>query len=377
MKIVVLGLRGFPNIQGGVETHCEQLFTRIAAAGHQVIVLGRKPYMEPALSEYKGVRLVPLACTRGKSLEAFTHTFLGVLKARTLHPDIVHIHAIGPSLMVPMARLLGMKVVSTNHGPDYARAKWGGLAKAVLRIGESMGSRFSNAVIAISEPIASHLRQTYGCAPVVVPNGVVVHVPSQAQDVLLQHGLQPGRYLFAVGRLVPEKGFHDLIDAFAQAGLPGWKLVIAGGADHEDSYSRRLNQKAASVPGVVMTGFISGSPLAQLYSHAGLFVLPSYHEGLPIALLEAMSYGLPVLASDIPANRLAGLPADRFFPPGNLAQATEKIRSLAQRVFTPEEKARQISFIELNFNWDVIMEKTQAVYGKVLKRVSPRGVAHG
>jgi len=117
------------------------------------------------------------------------HTLLGVVKARAMKPDIVHIHAIGPSLLVPVARLLGMKVVSTNHGPDYERAKWGGLTKAILRVGESMGSRFSNSLIAISEPIAEHLRRTFGRDPAVIPNGVVIRTAPAGQETLRQFGL--------------------------------------------------------------------------------------------------------------------------------------------------------------------------------------------
>jgi glycosyltransferase involved in cell wall biosynthesis len=372
MKIVALGLRGFPNIQGGIETHCEHLFTRVAAHGHEVIVLGRKPYMDSRVGEYKGVRLVSVACPRQKFLEAFLHTLLGVVRARFLHPDIVHIHAIGPSLLIPVARLLGMKVVSTNHGPDYERKKWGGFARALLRAGEFLGSRFSNRVIAISEPIAAHLRQAFGCEPAVIPNGVVIRQPAAGTDTLGRFGLERGRYLLAVGRLVPEKGFHDLIDAFVRADLPGWKLVLAGRADHEDAYSIGLKKKAGALPAVVMTGFVTGEPLTQLYSHAGLFVLPSFHEGLPIALLEAMSYGLSVLASDIPANRQAGLPADRFFPPGNVERAAEKIRAYAMQSFTPGEKQVQIDFVARNFDWDAITEKTIGLYGAVLNTIAAK-----
>jgi len=366
MKIVVLGLRGFPDIQGGVETHCEQLFTRVAARGHEVVVLGRKPYMNATFHEYKGVRLVAIACPRHKSLEAFLHTFVGVLRARAFKPDILHLHAIGPALFTPLARLLGMKVVSTNHGPDYERAKWGMLARAILRAGETMGSRCSNAVIAISPPIAEHLRQAFGCSPAVIPNGVLPRTPASGQESLEQYGLQAGRYLLAVGRLVPEKGIHDLMDAYVQAALPGWKLVIVGEADHADAYSIGLKQKAASIPGVVLTGFLTGEALAQIYSHAGVFVLPSYHEGLPIVLLEAMSYGLRVLASDIPPNRQVSLPDEQFFAPGDVAAAAERIKSFSARDFSEELRQRQIAYVTRNFDWNQVTDQTIAVYDAVL-----------
>lgn len=362
MKVAVLGLRGIPNIQGGVETHCQHLYTRIAARGHDVTILGRRPYMDAGLSAYQGVKLVAIDCPRKKSLEAFVHTLAGVFKAHAMKPDILHIHAIGPSLMVPLAKLLGMRVVSTNHGPDYDRAKWGRAARAMLRLGETLGSRFSDTVIAISEPIAATLRSAYGCKPVVIPNGVVVRPRVTTQDYLANIGVAPGRYFLAVARLVPEKGLHDLLEAFASAHPPGWKLVIAGRADHEDAYSQQLLQKAASLPDVVMAGFVSGDPLAQLYSHAGVFVLPSYHEGLPIVLLEAMGYGLAVLASDIPANRQAGLAEHRFFPAGDVKMLARKLLTVSDYLLTEDESSTQVRQIEKKFDWDVIADETLVSY---------------
>ncbi len=368
MKIVVLGLRGFPDVQGGVETHCENLYTRMAARGHEVIVLGRKPYMRVGITEYKGVKLMPLMCPKQKFLEAFLHTLIGILKARSLNPDIVHIHAIGPSLMTPVARLLGLKVVTTNHGPDYDRQKWNGFAKKILKTGEAFGRRFSNQVIAISEPIADHLRKTFNCRPAVIPNGVVIRRPSAGEETLKSFGLERGWYILAVGRLVPEKGFHDLLEAFQKAQIPGWKLVIAGRADHEDAYSLALQRQAECISNVVMTGFITGDPLRELYSHAGLFVLPSYHEGLPIVLLEAMSYGLPVLASDIPANKQAGLPKERFFETGNIQSLQEKMIRYTLTPFSEAEKLAQIDIVRQQFDWDMITEKTLDVYESVVRK---------
>ncbi|MFT3817066.1 MAG: glycosyltransferase family 4 protein [Rubrivivax sp.] len=371
MRIVVLGLRGFPGVQGGVETHSEQLYTRIAAGGAEVIVLTRRPYVSAPQARHGQVQLLALASPRQKSLEAIVHTFLGVLQARRLRPDILHIHAIGPSLMVPLARLLGLVVITTNHGPDYERQKWNGLARRMLKLGEWLGSRCSNGVIAISEPIAQHLRQAHRCAPAVIPNGVVVRPPAEASDALDRHGLARGRYVLAVGRLVPEKGFHDLLAAFERARLPGWKLVIAGRADHEDDYSRSLQRQAAGIEGVVLAGFVSGEPLRQLYSHAGLFVLPSYHEGLPIALLEAMSFGLPILASGIAANRQVGLPAGRYFAAGDVAALAAALQRQVEQGFAPEQRQRQIEAVARDYHWDRIASSTLDYYRAVLGRTRP------
>jgi glycosyltransferase involved in cell wall biosynthesis len=359
MKIVVVGTRGIPNIMGGVETHCEHLYPRIVAMGHDVTVIRRKPYVtsENRDSFYKGVKLLDVFAPHQKSAEAIVHTFLAIIKARLLNPDVLHIHAIGPSLMAPFARLLGMKVVMTNHGPDYDRDKWGRAAKFVLKAGESFGSRFSNRVIVISKTIADIVASKYGRKDTnLIYNGVELPVKSEKTDYLQSLSLSPRKYILAVGRFVKEKGFHDLIDAYSRIEHGDMKLVIAGDADHKDEYSLMLKRKAESTPGVVLTGFIRGERLNQILTNAALFVLPSYHEGLPIALLEALSYDLDVLVSDIPANRISCVADADFFKHGD-------VKDLAIRL---EEKLKNVvlnrRYDLSQYNWDYIAKQVVDVY---------------
>lgn len=273
MRIYVTGTRGIPDIPGGVEKHCQELYPRIAAAGHEVILATRTPYVEERLESWGGAKLTHVFAPRKKSIEAIVHTFLAILEARTLNPDIVHIHAIGPALMVPVARLLGLKVVITNHGPDYDRQKWGWAAKTMLRLGEKLGGVFANQVIVISEVIAEIIRKRCGRESNLVYNGVVIPKKSTATDRLEQRGIVPGNYLLAVARFVPEKGLHDLIKAFQK--IDGdIQLVLVGDADHESEYSRNLKAMAAKDPHIVLTGYITGEDLNQVYSNARLFVLP-------------------------------------------------------------------------------------------------------
>jgi glycosyltransferase involved in cell wall biosynthesis len=367
MRVVVLGLRGIPNVQGGVETHCQHLFTKIAAQGHEVTVVCRRPYVNADLS-CGPVKLFPSRCPQQQNLEAIFHTFIGVFHAWRFRPDILHIHAIGPSLFVPLARLLGMRVVCTNHGPDYERGRWGRLARSVLRVGERFGSRFAHAVIAISPAIADRLTARHDCEVDVIPNGVVLQQRRTAKTALAGSGLQSGKFILTVARLVPEKGLDDLMDAFQLASLPAdWKLVIVGGADHSNQYSRHLVTRGSTIAGVVMTGRLHGEPLAELYSHAGMFVLSSHHEGLPIVLLEAMSYGLSVLASDIPAHRSLNLPEARLFRMGDPSSAAQKMTYFAAHPQTAEAEIAQINRVGEMFDWDSIAKKTLDVYGRVLR----------
>lgn len=365
MKIVVIGTRGIPAIQGGVETHCLNLYPRIAAMGHDVTVIRRSSYVAPdnRLTSYQGVKLVDIFAPRLKSLEAITHTFLAILKARTMNPDVVHIHAIGPALLVPFARMLGLKVVMTNHGPDYDRQKWGKAARLMLRSGERLGSKFSNKIIVISKVIAGIVADKYGRTDTaLIFNGVDSPTANAATDYIESLGLKPRKYIVALGRFVEEKGFHDLITAYSLLGKDfPYKLVIAGDADHPSRYSENL-KKQAKKAGVILTGFITGEKMRQTMANAALMVMPSYHEGLPIALLEAMSHKLDVLTSDIPACMLPELSDSDHFPTGNVNALANAIRRKTSLSATPREYNLDA------YNWDHIAGQTVEVYDSVIKK---------
>jgi glycosyltransferase involved in cell wall biosynthesis len=365
LRIAFLGLRGFPEVQGGVEAHAEHLCPLLAELGCEVEAIVRSPYMPAEKgASWRGVRFVRVWSPKSKGLEAIVHTFLGVLVAAWRRPHVLHIHAIGPALMTPLARLLGLCVVVTHHGPDYDRQKWGRVAKWALRSGEFLGMRMSNGRIVISEVIRGLVREKYGVDASLVPNGVTLPERPETTGALERFGLAPHRYVLLVSRLVQEKRHFDLLEAFARAGLEDWKLAFVGAADHPDEYQRRLIAAADSA-GAVMTGFQSGLPLRELYAHAGLFVLPSSHEGLPIALLEALSYGLPVAASDIPANLEIGLEASHYFPLGNVEEMAQRMRDFAARRVTEEDRAARRDWVSARYDWRRIVEQTLEVYRAV------------
>ena len=368
-RIAVIGLRGIPDVQGGVERHCQLLYPRLVRAGHKVIIIGRIPYIAKAPYVFEGFQVLPVWSPKKKSLEAIVHTPLALAWV-WLHKrdfDLIHIHAIGPALLSPLARLTGLKVVVTNHGPDYDRQKWGGVAKWVLRTGEKLGARFAHRMITVSRTIRELMRDKHSITAEYIPNGVVLPEKIPSGPVLEKFGLTKGRYVLAVGRLVPDKGFHDLIEAFSRAGCD-WKLALVGDADHEDSYSLGLKERAANTANVVMTGFQKGAALGELYSNAGLFVLPSYHEGLPIVGLEAMSYELPMILSDIPANREIA-EAGELFPVGDVEALAGKIRTFLKSpelLSSPEIILNKRHRLDQEFNWDRIAEQTEWVYAVTL-----------
>ncbi|PRD44303.1 glycosyl transferase [Phyllobacterium phragmitis] len=372
-KVMMLGLRGIPDVQGGVEKHVEELSRHFVEMGWDVEVLGRKPYLpNSAPYTWKGITVLPLRAPRSMKFEAIVHTALGVLVAAWRRPDILHIHAIGPALLTPLARLMGLKVVVTHHGFDYHRQKWDRFARTILKLGEGAGMRFANRRIAVSNDIARTMEKRYGVAMQFVPNGVTVRRGVSDTGVLETFGLEPRRYIILVARIVPEKRQHDLIAAFARLNDPSLKLVLVGSAEYTDSYAGEVMELAGKTPGVVLAGMQTGDDLACLFENAGLFVLPSSHEGMPIALLEAMAYGLPVLASDITANLEIGLPAEDYFPLGNIDELTTALRRKLAEPFSEKEASARSSQVEKDYGWLNISDRTLQVYQEIKSRPKPQ-----
>ncbi|MDP2404395.1 MAG: glycosyltransferase family 4 protein [Methylotenera sp.] len=366
IHVMMLGLRGFPDVQGGVEKHAENLCPLLVDLGCEVTVLTRSPYQPADVGTmWKGVRFVSLWAPKSKGLEAIVHSFIGVLYAAIKRPDVLHIQAIGPAIVTVFARLLGLRVVVTHHGPDYDRQKWGRFARFVLQLGERWGMRYSNERIVISKVIANLVVTKHGVESALIPNGVILPNIPESMGVLRQFGLERCRYVLLVSRLVIEKRHLDLIGAFKLANLRGWKLVLVGGADHEDAYQLEVKRRASDT-GTVMTGFQKGLALQELYAHAGLFVLPSSHEGLPIAMLEALSFGLPVIASDIPANLEVGLPEDCYFRLGSVKDLAMHLSKFA--LTPPETRLREASrhWVSSKYDWKKIAGETICVYRKAM-----------
>lgn len=370
MRIVVTGLRGMPGVMGGVESHCDELLPRLKALcpTAEIIVLGRIPYVGASPVDVGGITVKGVPTIRSTSLEAITGTLSAVIKARSLGADLLHIHAIGPAILTPLARLLGLPVIVTHHGADYNRGKWGRFAKEMLRLGEAAALRFASIVICVSPSLRDKLAREHPRAAaklVYIPNGVPSAAPAsdravedQVNAVLAEHGMARGEFLLAVGRLVPEKGFDTLIDAVRRLPIKT-RLLIVGGSEHRSDYADRLMGMADGR--IRFAGALPRAVVHRLYAAAGMFVLPSFHEGLPIAALEAARFGAPMLLSDIDANRDLGLPAGNYFPVGDAAALAE---SLSGARPVPAVDGRTLCE---RFDWNHIAAETLAAYNQALQ----------
>lgn len=370
-KVTVIGLRGIPDISGGIETHCEYLYPKIADmhADDDYVVIGRRPSMGADTCALRAnLSVVPLAAHSSRYLETLSNTFVGVLWSKfKTHTEIIHLHAVGPGLMAPLGRFLGMKVILTHHGDDYKRDKWNWLARSVLKAGERVGVAASHRVIAVSPSLAARLKSEYpkkADAIHYIPNGAdhildeVKAAKHDNQEWLHDFGLEDTPFIVSVGRLVPEKGFADLINAYAIA-RPAAKLVIVGGksgSSHDEELVELIAEKGLQ-DHVILTGAIPREGVAALLTHCKLFVLASHHEGLPIAALEAAAIGAPILVSDIQPNIDLGLDPSHYFPvraPLALAEALNK----------PWENLRQTDVLE-RFNWGSVAAQTNRIYDTI------------
>jgi glycosyltransferase involved in cell wall biosynthesis len=384
LRIAVIGARGVPATFGGIERHVEELGARLAARGHEVTVFCRSNYSEAERDSHRGMRLASLPTVGTKHLDAIIHSSLATLEAMAASYDILHYHAIGPGIPAVLPRYLSRsRVVLTVHGRDDQRGKWGRGAKAVLGAAGWLSARVPDATIVVGRHLERYYQQAHGRRAVYVPNGVHAARPRPAGPTLARLGLSPGRYLLFVGRLVPEKAPDLLLEAFRR--LPGdHRLVLAGDTSFTDRFTDDLRQLAARDPRVVLPGYVYGAELQELYSNAAAFVLPSLLEGLPLTLLEAASYGLPVVASSIPPHLevlgTAG-PGHRLHRPGDGDQLLAALGQVLADPGVERAGAAQLRDQVLrSYCWDDATERTEAVYRAVLERRRPASttkMAHG
>lgn len=380
MRIAMIGQKGVPAQYGGVEKAVEELASRLVERGHTVTVFNK---WEPGHkeTEHRGIRLRYVPAPGGKHLRNVFQSFAGALCALASRADIVHYHALGPCLASPLSRLgLGAKVVVTIQGRDDQRAKWSRPAQLVLSTAALFAAKVPHAGIAVSRQLQREFQQEFNKATVHIPNGVSKPIDAgvPADDPLRRFSLDPGKYLINVGRLVPEKAIDQLLVAYANVPTDT-KLVIVGGSSHTDGYVDRLHELAGNDKRIVLTGPIYGAGTDRLFRNALGYVMPSLLEGLPLALLEGISYGMPVVVSDIePHLEVVGAsaPGQRVFKAGDLEDMAKKISELVADPAGERSAAHQLQQRVLEeYSWERITDKTEALYASLLGLPAPKPLA--
>lgn len=371
LKIAMLGHKRIPSREGGVEIVVEELAIRMAKRGHSVTCLNRsghhvsgKKFDGERLKEYKGVRLKPVFTINGKGLAAMTSSVSAAVHAAFGSYDVIHFHAEGPCAMLWLPKLFGKKCIATIHGLDWQRAKWGGFASKYIKFGEKIAARYADEIIVLSENVQKYFEDIYGRNTVYIPNGVDSPIIRRPLQIKERFKLDKDEYVLYLGRLVPEKGISYLIEAFKKLDTDK-KLVIAGGSSDTKEYLKQLQEQANSDERIIFTGFVQGQLLEELYSNAYIYVLPSDLEGMPLSLLEAMSYGNCCVVSDIAECSEVVEDKAVMFKKSDVSDLDNKLQLLCDHpdiVWT--FKQNSANFICSKYNWDEVTDKTIELYGE-------------
>jgi glycosyltransferase involved in cell wall biosynthesis len=382
MRIAVIGAKGLPAGQGGIERYCEELYPRLAAKGYSIDFYARPSYTESSwlkTYQFKGVRVICLPSLPWRGLDALTSSAIGAIATCFKPYDIVHFHALGPALFCAIPRLFSSAgIVVTCQGLDWQRAKWGKLGSGSIRLGEWSAVKFAHKIVVVSNALGSYFQKTYDLETRYIPNAPG-KLPEPEPDFSKGRslGLEKGRYCLFLGRLVPEKRPDLLLSAFQALQPKGWKLVFVGGDSDTPDYAAELARLAAENTNIRFTGELRGKHLSEIVSGAGLFVLPSDLEGLPLVMLEAMQSGVPVLASDIlPHRQLIGADRGTLFRAGDVEDCTQQLRWAIQNpeaLQVAAQKAR--AHVQRHYNWANIVADNLSLYNQVLaKRFSPQSL---
>lgn len=367
LRVAMLGHKRIPSREGGVEIVVSELATRMVASGHDVTCFNRgghhvsgADFDEKALNEYKGVKLKQVFTVDLKGLAAMTSSFFAAVKAAFGRFDVVHFHAEGPCAMLWLPKLFGKRCIATVHGLDHQRAKWGKFASLYIYAGEKCAVKFADEIIVLSENMQKYFADTYSRKTVFIPNGVNKNTPKPAMEITDKFNLEKDGYILYLGRLVPEKGIHYLINAFKRIDTDK-KLVIAGGASDSTEYADDL--KISACDNIIFTDFVKGRLLEELYSNAYIYVLPSDLEGMPLSLLEAMSYGNCCVTSDIYECESVVGEYGVTFKKGDADDLKEKLeRLLSNPDIVEKYKSRSSDYVCNKFNWDEVTQKTLDLY---------------
>jgi len=356
VKIAVIGPYGLPALYGGIERHSEEIYSRLVESGHQVTLYSRSSYSKFS-GIHRGIRVIRIPVIHAKGWESVFYAPMATLHALATGPyDVFHYHSLPSSSYAWLPRIFGKRVASTVHSVDWKHPRWGRLAQSLLRVSETVAVTFPHVTIAVSEAVRDDLLSRHPTRSIVViPNGVEPPAEPEPPNVLAAMGFEPGNYLLYVGRLVSEKGPHLLIEAAGQ--LPNISVAMVGGSRYSDKYIEGL--KAIAGPNVKFLGFRYKDELSSLYRHAMAVVVPSLEEGFSLSVIEAMSYGKPVIASDIPALRERLGSRGFYFRRGDSADLVATTQALIKEPAMAARRGAEGQAIALrDYGWDRIARMT-------------------
>ena len=371
MKIAMIGHKRVPSREGGVEIVVEELSTRLAKKGNSVDVYNRKGKnvqdknadgQNKKIKNYKGINIITIPTINKKGIDALIYSFFASIVASLKKYDVLHYHAEGSCAMLWIPHLFRKRIVVTIHGLDWQRSKWGGFATKYIKFGEKMAVKYADEIIVLSKNVQKYFKDNYNRETHFIPNGVNKPEIKDVNNIRQKYGLEKDSYILFLARIVPEKGLDYLIDAYKQIDTDK-KLVIAGGASHTNDYLEKIKKKASEDSRIIMTGFVQGDELQELYSNCYLYCLPSDIEGMPLSLLEAMSYGKNCLTSDISENKEVVENMAITFKRSNVDDLKVQLEKCLKDNNRKNEEDIA-NFVIKKFNWDESIDKVAELYRK-------------
>ncbi len=375
MKIAMIGHKRIPSKEGGVEVVVTEISTRLVQNKNAVTAYNRKGKNVQdksadkdvnKLREYNGVKIISVPTINKKGLDALIYSFFASIMVLFKKYNVIHYHAEGPCAMLWIPKLFKKKIVVTIHGLDWQRAKWGGFATKFIKFGEKMAVKYADEIIVLSKGVQNYFKDTYNRQTIFLPNGVNVPKIREPQKIYEKYNLKKDDYILFLARIVPEKGLHYLIEAFKNIDTTK-KLVIAGGASHTNKYLEEIKEMVKDDNRIIMTGFVQKEELEELYSNCYLYCLPSDIEGMPLSLLEAMSFGANTLISDIEENTQVAGEYAVTFKKSDVLDLQNRLEQMLNNKTVRYEKEEISNYITKKYNWDNIVEKLQEIYTKISK----------
>lgn len=357
MKIAMIGHKRIPGREGGIEVVVEELSTRMVKLGHDITVYNRHKKGCKAPKEYKGVKVVDIPTIEKKSTDAVVYAFLASFRSLFGKYDVIHYHAIGPSVFLLIPHWLGKKTVSTVHGLNYKTPKWRGLGAKFMKFGEEIVAKYADEIVVLSNEQKNYFIEKYNRETVYIPNGTRIYENEPVDEIKSKYGLEKGTYILFLSRVVPGKGLEYLLDAYRKIDSD-LRLIIAGGTEYMPNFRKMIEEKVKKDDRVQLIGFVEGKTLRELYSNARLFVFPSEAEGMPMCLLEAMSFNCPCLVSDIPENLEVGSNYVQSFK----SKDVKDLQSKLEYCLNEEPAVNSRQYIIDNYSWDKVIQKTLECY---------------
>jgi glycosyltransferase involved in cell wall biosynthesis len=369
MKIAMIGHKRIPSREGGVEVVVEELSKCLINSGHEVEVYNRrgkhianKNHSQYSKRYYEGIKIISIPTINKKSFDALIYSFLATLRALFGKYDLIHYHSMGPCVMLIIPHIFKIRTIATIHGLDWQRVKWGGLAKKYLLLGEKIAAKYADEVIVLSKNAQEYFLETYNRETHYIPNGINVPYSIDAEVIKNKYGLKRNNYFLFLARIVPEKGLHYLIEAYQNLDTD-IKLVVAGGSSHSDEYMEKIKSLAEKDNRIIMTGFVDGVEREELYSNCLAYILPSDIEGMPLSLLEAMSYERKCLVSNIAENVEVIQNSGKVFEKGNINSLLDQLNELLSEEDSVDP-GHCPDYDLSNFNWDSIAKRHLQLYTK-------------